>query len=43
MQIVNGKEALEIKGRTHLDIRNPDEWKKIGIIEGAIVIPLKQL
>lgn len=32
-----------MKERTHLDVRNKDEWKKTGVLEGAITIPLKQL
>lgn len=34
---------MEIPERSHLDVRNKDEWKKTGIVEGAVTIPLKKL
>lgn len=29
-----------VKNRTHLDVRNKPEWKSVGVIDGAITIPL---
>jgi hydroxyacylglutathione hydrolase len=32
-----------IKNRTHLDVRSKPEWQSVGILDGAITIPLGEL
>ena len=42
-KIVDGKQALEIENRTHLDVRNVPEFKSTGVMENSILIPLPEL
>lgn len=42
-KIIDGKEALTIENRTHLDVRNLPEWKETGVFENSILIPLGEL
>ncbi len=42
-ETVNAQTLQDLKERTHLDVRHAHEQQSMGIIEGAITIPLPQL
>lgn len=42
-KIYSGSEILEVKNRTHLDVRNKPEWESTGVIENSILISLGDL